>query len=141
MRAAAELLDRLDRPKQTRPGNWVAGCPCCLSRRGRPISVRELDDGRILLHAFCGCGTENVLRALRLELQDLFPERLPGQHYNQSHSRVPARQLLDVIDHEVMVAALILADVQLLRSVSDAQWIRLAQSCARIGAARDHAHG
>ena len=44
MSAAAKLLDRLDRPRQTRPGAWVAGCPCCQSKRGRPVSVRETED-------------------------------------------------------------------------------------------------
>lgn len=136
--SAAKLLDRLDRPKQTRPGAWLAGCPCCQSRRGRPLSVRELDDGRVLLHAFCGCGTDDVLAALGLKLGDLFPERLPGHHYPQTHSRIPAADLLAAIDHEVIVASLILNDVLATNAVSEAQRARLFQAAARIGEARSH---
>jgi hypothetical protein len=138
---AVRIIDRLDRPKQTRPGCWVAGCPCCQSRRGRPVSVRVLEDERILLHAFCGCGTDAVLAALGLTLGDLFPERLPGHNYPQPHSRIPVRDLLEAIDHEITVAAIILADARLARAVTDEQWQRVAQAAARIGAARDHARG
>jgi hypothetical protein len=136
--AAAKLLDRLDRPRQTRPGSWAAGCPCCQSKRGRPLSVRELDDGRILLHAFCGCDTGAVLGALGLTLGDLFPKPLPQYSYAPTHSRIPAADRLAAIDHEVIVAGLILNDVLAAGSVAEAQRARLFQAAARIGLARDH---
>ena len=71
MSAASKVLDRLERPKQTRPGSWLAACPCCESWRGRPISVREIDD-RVLIYAFCGCATQDVLGAIGLTLGDLY---------------------------------------------------------------------
>lgn len=135
--AAAKLLDRLDRPKQTRPGSWVAGCPCCQSKRGRPISVRETAGGRILLYAFCGCPTESVLAALGLTMSDLFEKPL-GHQLTAPHSGVPASDRLAIIDHEVTVATLILEDVLRERTADEAQWKRLAEAAARIGRARDH---
>jgi hypothetical protein len=138
MSAAAKLLDRLDRPKQTRPGSWVAGCPCCQSKRGRPISVRELDDGRVLLHPFCGCDTGAVLGALGLTMNDLYPERLPGHRYPATHQRIPASDLLAAIDHEVIVACLILDDVLKSGTVNEIQRARLFTAAARIGEAREH---
>jgi hypothetical protein len=103
------------------------------------LSIRELDDGRVLLHDFGGCETGDVLAALGLTLADLY-ER-PLGHFAASHSRIPARDLLEVIDHEITVAAIILADVRLSRAVTDEQWTRLAQATARIGAARDQVRG
>jgi hypothetical protein len=135
---AAKLLDRLARPRQTRPGAWAAGCPCCQSKRGRPISVRELDDGRVLLHAFCGCDTGAVLGALGLALSDLFPERLPQHSYQATHARIPAADLLAAIDHEVIVASLILNDVLAAGIATEAQRVRLCQAAACIGEAREH---
>jgi hypothetical protein len=136
--AAAKLLDRLDRPRQMRPGAWMAACPCCQSKRGRPISLRELDDGRVLLHPFCGCDSGAVLDALGLTLADLFPERLPGHSYPATHSRIPASDLLAAIDHEVIVASLIINDVLAAGSVTEEQRARLFQAAARIGEARNH---
>lgn len=137
MSAVAKLLDRLDRPRQTRPGSWAAGCPCCESRRGRPISVRELEDGRALLHAFCGCSTEAVLAALGLQLTDLFDTPLT-QRAAPSAQRVSARDLLAVISEEVSIVAVIASDVLDRREISETDWKRLATAAQRIGAARDH---
>jgi len=103
--------------------------------------VRELDDGRVLLHAFCGCDTGSVLGNLGLTLADLFPERLPGHGSDRKtgeRPRMPARELLEVISEEVTVVAMIAADILDNRTVSAADWQRLSQAAARIGVARDH---
>jgi hypothetical protein len=140
--SATTLLDRMDRPKQTRPGSWTAGCPCCQSKRGRPISIRELDDGRVLLHSFCGCETESVLTALGLCLSDLYPQRMsgsgPGGGFASSHARVSARDLLALLDHEITVASLILADVLSEHMVTEEMFDRLAQAAAQVGRAKDY---
>lgn len=39
------------------------------------LTLSEGRDGRVLLHCFAGCQTDDVLRALGLELRDLFPPR------------------------------------------------------------------
>lgn len=138
MSAAAKLLDRLERVKQTAPGRWIARCPAH-EDRAPSLSVRELEDGRLLVYDFGGCEIGAVLAAVGLSLADLFEQRLGD--FAPSHSRVPARDLLAIVDHEVTVAALILADVLKVRSVDEDQWKRLAQAAARIGEARDHGHG
>ena len=137
MSALAKILDRLDRPKQTRPGQWMAGCPCCQSKRGRPISIRETDDGRVLLNAFCGCKTDDLLAALDLTLADLF-ERPVANHAPPSSSRISARDLLQLLDEEILVAAIIAADFRNKRAIDETNWKRLAQAAHRIGAARNH---
>jgi hypothetical protein len=139
MSAAVKLLDRLDRPRQTRPGAWSTGCPCCQSKRGRPISVRELEDGRVLLHAFCGCETEAVLGAIGLSITDLFDAPLAHHAAPSAANRVPARDLLSAISEEVSVVAVIATDLLDRQVISQEDWARLAQAVRRIGAARDHA--
>jgi hypothetical protein len=137
--SAATLLDRLDRPKQTRSGNWIAGCPCCQSRRGRPISVRDLG-GRILLHAFCGCRTEDVLGAIGLQMSDLFEAPL-GHHFPASKSQIPARDLIEIISEETNIITTTAADLLDGRFIDEDAWTRLAQAAARIHRARDHFYG
>jgi hypothetical protein len=90
-----------------------------------------------LLHDFGGCETSAVLEALGRSMSDVF-ERPLGHHCAPSHSSIPARERLELIDHEVTVAALIVADMVKERTADQEQWERLAQACARIGKARDH---
>lgn len=135
MTAATRLLDRLDRPKQTAPGRWMAGCPCCQSRRGRPISVREADDGRVLLHPFCGCTTEDVLGAIGLGLGALFDRPL-DHHFAPTSSRVPARDLLELLEHETFVAALLVEEAAAGHTLSKVARMRLVDAARRIGNAR-----
>ena len=141
MSAAATLLGRLDGVRQSGPGRWLARCPAHEDRRPS-LSIRELDDGRLLLHDFGGCDTEAVLDALGLELQALFPEPLPaarqGMGYQPTHSRIPARDLFEVLDHEILVALLIMNDIDMQGGIPAKEQIaRLAHCSARIGAARD----
>jgi hypothetical protein len=139
--AATKLLDRLDGVRQSGPGRWLARCPAHEDRRPS-LSIRELDDGRCLLHDFGGCDTEAVLGALGLEMQALFPEPLPetrqGTGYAPTHSRIPAGDLLVMLDHEALVLWLIANDVVRQGAIPTKEQIaRLAQCSARIGAARD----
>jgi hypothetical protein len=137
--AAAKLLDRLDRVKQTAPGKWLGRCPAH-EDRAPSLSVRELDDGRVLLYDFGGCETSDVLAALGLNMADLFEKPL-AQHCRPSTSRIPARDLVEIISEETSVVAIIAADLLEKRAIADADWHRLAQAAARIGRARDHARG
>ena len=138
MSAAAKLLDRLGRVKPTGPGRWLACCPAH-EDRSPSLSIRELDDGRILLHDFGGCEVDDVLAALGLSLSDLFEKPLAHQAA-ASQSKPPARDILEALDHEITVAVLILDDVVRRRRVGENDVTRLAQAAARIGAARDMAN-
>jgi hypothetical protein len=93
--SAAALLNRLDRPKQTGPDRWLAKCPAH-EDRSPSLSVRELDDGRVLINCFAGCGAIDVLDSVGLTWSALFPERLPGRGpaggFTPSHS---LRRLLE----------------------------------------------
>jgi hypothetical protein len=136
--SAAPLLDRLQRVRQTGPDRWLASCPAH-EDRSPSLSVRELDDGRVLVHDFGGCGLDDVLAALGFALADLYPERLPGHSYPASHSSIPARDLLAIIGAEATVVAIVGADMLANKTISEADLQRLAQAVHRIGRAVDHA--
>jgi hypothetical protein len=133
--AAGKLLDRLERVKQTAPGRWLARCPAH-DDRSPSLSIRETDDGRVLLHDFAGCSVEDVLTALGLGLSDLFEKPL-GHSFAPTHSRISAREALEAVDHEILVTVLILDEIVTRRRANEDQAKRLIQAAARIGAARD----
>ena len=102
--------------------------------------MRALDDGRVLLHAFCQCSTESVLAAIGLQISDLFDAPIE-QHVVPTRSRIPARDVLELVSFEVDAAAIILASVVEGRSISELAWQRIAAAARRLGAAKVYVHG
>jgi hypothetical protein len=105
--AVDDILSRLECVKG-RNGSWVARCPAH-DDRSPSLSVKELDDGRILMHCFGGCGTDAVLGALGLAMGDLFPEPLttharPGKHFS-------AADALRILQREAAVMAIMSSDI------------------------------
>lgn len=139
MSAACKLLDRLQGVRQTAPGRWLASCPAH-EDRSPSLSIRELDDGKVLVYDFGGCEVSAVLQAIGLNLSDLYDRPL-GQQFDPSHSRVPARDLLELISEETSVVAIIATDLLEKCTIGEADWQRLAKAASRIGRARDHAYG
>ena len=82
------FLSRLDRVRSTGHDRWIARCPAHDDGRAS-LSVRELDDGRVLAHCFAGCGAADVLAAVGLDFDVLYPKRDSGgaRHASVVHSR------------------------------------------------------
>src|SRR4051812_42102059 len=71
--SAQVVVDRLDGVRRTGNGRWLARC-CAHEDRAPSLSIRELADGRVLLHCFAGCSVGDVLARIELEISDLFPD-------------------------------------------------------------------
>ena len=97
------LLSHLDKVKRTGPGTYLACCPAHADR-SPSLSVRELEDGRILLHCFAGCEAHEVLSAVGLDIHALFPER-EIQHGKPERRPFPAADVLRAIGYESLVVA------------------------------------
>jgi hypothetical protein len=142
MSAAAKVLDRLQRVRATSTNTWLASCPTGAHKHGdrsRGLSVRATDD-RVLIFCHAGCGAIDVVEALGLTLADLYDR--PAEHRrNASHSRIPARDLLEIISEETSVVVILATDVLARKTINDVDWTRLATAAARIARARDHAYG
>ena len=128
------ILDRFEGVTRTPDGarSRCAGC----GGKSQKVSFRSVDD-RILVHCFGGCDVHEVLTAAGLSVTDLFTERPIDHHRSASRSSIPAREALALIDHEILVALLILNDAIKSRTVDDRQLARLSTAVQRIGAARD----
>ena len=97
------LLQRLDKVKRSGKDKWVASCPSHDSKSGASLAIREVDDGRILLHCFGGCGAGEVLLALGMEFTDLFPNT-EGNHMPPVRRAWIAGDVLKALALEVLVA-------------------------------------
>ena len=97
------LLSRLDKVKRTGDGTYQSRCPAH-DDRGPSLSVRETDDGRVLLHCFAGCSVHDVLEAVSMDISDLFPPR-EIQQGKPERRPFPAADVLRAIGFEVLVVA------------------------------------
>lgn len=102
--SAENLLSRLERVKRTGAGRWQARCPAH-DDRGPSLSIRELDDGRVLVHCFAGCEVHSVLSAAGLTFEDLYPTRDLGHHSKREGRPFPAADILRAIAFEALVVA------------------------------------
>jgi hypothetical protein len=71
---AQAVMARLEGVKPAGQGRWMAKCPAHDDRQAS-LSVREGDDGRVLLNCHAGCRTEDVVANIELGMEDLFPPR------------------------------------------------------------------
>jgi hypothetical protein len=135
------ILSKLHRVKATGPSRWAARCPAH-DDRSPSLSVRELDDGRLLIHDHGGCSVQDVLSAVGLTFSDLFPPhqpRLTG-HRPERRPWLPS-DLFQVLLHEATIVSVIGADLHKNRSVSETDYERLMVAIGRLnGIARVYGH-
>ena len=91
------------------------------------MAISEVEDGRVLVHCFAGCDTEDVLDSVGMTFSDLMPERIGTEHaYKPIRHGFDARQVMEALSHEIMVIALIAEDF--VEFVPDSDRFELAVS-------------
>jgi len=137
MSAADRLLAKLDDVRATGPHCWLALCPVPAHDDRTPsFSVRELDDGRVLLHCFGGCAVEDVLAAIGLEFDDLFPDK-STEHYPPERRPFRAADVLRAVSFEALVAGIILGRLGAGHPLTEDDRQRAFLACERLIAAAD----
>lgn len=136
---AEAFLERCEKVKRTGNGAWIARCPG--HDDGRPsMTVRELEDGRVLVHCFAGCGVEQILGAVGMQFDALFPDK-PIEHAKPVRRPFPAADVLQAISAEAMVVVVSALDVRYGREMSEQENERLLLAVERITHAERMANG
>lgn len=128
--SADRILASLERVRKTGADRWVACCPAHKDRTAS-LSVRELDDGRVLVHCFALCPVQMVLGSIGLSMSDLFPPKAlqPGAGHAAERRPYSARDVLNALHVELGIAWVVLSDVASGRALSTRD--RLRASAAR----------
>lgn len=88
------VLERLDGVRRNGEG-YTARCPA--HEDDNPsLSVREGDDGRVLLKCFAGCGTEEVIGAVGMSMAELFE---PAVRNDSNGHRGNGRRIAETYDY------------------------------------------
>ena len=138
MSAADLLLSKLQRVRRTGPGRWIASCPT-REDKSPSLSVRELDDGRVLLNDFGGDDVGSILAAIGMTFDDLRPAA-PGHFSRPVRRPFNASDVLALVAFEASVAVLVVSDV--LKGVAtEADRDRLLVAAQRLGNAAEVCNG
>ena len=138
--AVHDLLNSLKQVKQTGANRWLACCPAHADRRPS-LTITEKDDGMVLLHCWAGCGAADVLAAVGLEFDALYPER------TNDHRSKPIRRpwnpadVLQAVAFEAVVVRLCAADIAAGKPLSEADNQRLVTAKNRLQAAAEAVNG
>lgn len=131
--AVDKLLSRLENVKRTGPGRWIARCPAHADKRAS-LSIRELEDSRVLVHDFAGCTVQEVVAAVGLDMTALFPER-EIQHGKPERRPIPAADILRCIAFEALVVSAAAGAILAGEPLSSVDRERLTLAAARLQAA------
>ena len=130
--AIEPLLERLKGVKKTSANTWMAKCSS--HEDSRPsLSVRQAEDGRILVNCFGGCSTHEVLGAVGLEMTDLFDD---GPLYHRAKplkgAKVFARDVLKLLITELMIVMISSFDLRKGKALNAVDQARLQLAYERI---------
>jgi hypothetical protein len=133
--SAEDLLSRLEGVRKAGAGRWLARCPAHDDRHAS-LAVRELDDGTVLIHDFAGCSAGDVLGAVELRFDDLFPAKLGARHHRRGERRpFPAADVLRAIERESLIVATAASSLGNGGALTDEDRARLLLAAQRITAA------
>ena len=137
--SAETLLSRLDKVRKLGPDRWMACCPS--HQDSRPsLSIRELPDGRVLVHCWTGCEVENILGSVGLTFDNLFPEKLEPMVPHRQRSPFSPREVLIALEPEIMAIGLLGRDMLNGKHDERAQKV-LISSVAKVVAAKAYVEG
>jgi len=143
MTPVENLLQRLEKVKG-RNGRWTARCPAH-NDKGPSLAIREVDDGRILLHCFAGCDTANVVGAVGLDMSDLFPPDEKRKDYHVTgkpsmKSAFFASDLMRIIAFEALIVKIVAFDIANGKPLSQETQDRMLVAYQRIDEATRYAN-
>lgn len=103
--AIQDLLTRLEGVKKTGANDWIARCPAHADKRPS-LTITEKDDARVLIHCFGGCGAADILAAIGLEFDVLYPDKLDDHRGKPIRKPWNPNSLLKIMAFEASIVAL-----------------------------------
>ena len=127
------VLSLLSKVRKTGKGQWITCCPGHADK-SPSLTIKEADDGRVLLHCFSGCGVEQVLGSIGLTFDDLYPPRPLGNNVKGLSRPFPASDVLRMIAFDSFVVSASAATMR-QRPLREKEVERLIEASTKINSA------
>lgn len=133
-----KFLSALDKVKQKGRGQWIACCPAHHDKNPS-MTIAETDDGRVLVHCFAGCSVEEILNAVGIGFDDLFPPK-PETHKPARPMAKPflPSSVLEVLRFEALIVVTAAKQLANGESLDDRDYQRLLVAAERMQGAVIH---
>jgi CHC2 zinc finger len=138
--SADALISRLDRVKCTKPGNWIACCPAHDDKHPS-MTIRELEDGRVLVHCFSGCSVAQILACVELGFDALFPERATDSRAQPQCRLFNAHDVLACLAEEALIVSVASSNLRAGMTLTPGDHERLWLASNRLDEGRRLANG
>ncbi len=136
--SAELLLSLLSKVRKMGPDRWMACCPAH-NDKSPSLSIRECSDGRVLLHCWTGCGASEIIEAVGLTFDALFPEKLTD-HTPRERQPFSHREAMAGLVPEVMFVAAASSDM-LKGPLKKQDHDRLIIAVSRLASASSYVEG
>lgn len=130
------LLGRLNKVKSTGRNTWLACCPSH-DDRSPSLSIKEENDGHILLHCFAGCSAADIVDSVGIDIGDLFPLD-PVHHKAPVKKKFYATDILAAIKFESQLVLIAAYELRKNKPLDDVDMKRLELAYERIREAIDY---
>lgn len=127
MSALNTVLSQLNNVQRIGNDKYKALCPAH-DDRSPSLAIKDAD-GKLLLHCFAGCQTEDVLAAIGLNFTDIMPDK-SNADFKRDKKPFYALEILRIIKFEVTLIYLFAADMSkgLILNSNDKARLLLATS-------------
>lgn len=123
-----QLLSSLSKVRKVGPDSWVACCPAHADKS--PSLTVKATPETILLHCFAGCAPVEILGAVGMTFDDLYP----AHDRTVKPQKLSPRAALECIAQESMLVAASGATMR-QRELTASEMARLVKATSRIQAA------
>lgn len=125
------LLNQLDKVRPTGHGRYIACCPAH-SDKNPSLAIRN-DNGTVLLKCFAGCSAFEIVSAVGMQLQDLFPQS--DEQRKPIKSPFPSADVLRCLQREALIITVAAIRIVNGKEIEKSELERAILACNLIRAA------
>jgi len=124
------VLSRLDKVKACGGNKWLACCPAHNDKHPS-LKVTLTDDGKILIKCWAGCDISAVLKALSIEMADLFPDKITYGK-GKKPPKFNRYELFDKLAFEALILYVAIQQLQQGKPLKEVDALRVGQAMSVI---------
>lgn len=133
-----EILSKFQKVYKSGNDQWQCLCPVH-EDKSPSVGIKLVNDGRILIHCFSGCNTNDILDAVGLTFDNLFPNKLED-HMKPVKRAFNPYVVLSSLSNEILLCTLAAMDLSKGKILNETDKQRLILAYSRIKGAYDLCH-